>query len=141
MVVNADSAHPLAQLTIGWPLVIHDWSENLECNDGWVVKVVEWDSGYKCFCGCDGGNYWHSLYGQWRCEKYCNTQQHTAECGSTVSKKESSNGKWEFEWTCNVYSKPVVWYWAYVVDTQGKVHWTCQTDAGDIAICEAFATN
>jgi hypothetical protein len=27
------------------------------------------------------------------------------------------------------------------VDTQGKVHWTCQTDAGDIAICEAFATN
>lgn len=152
MVVNADSAHPLAQLTIGWPLVIHQWSQNLECTDSWVVKVVDWEdigdgSGrkYKCFCGCDwlvGADwkkYWHSLYGQWRCERMCNTFDRAPGCGDSVTKRQE-NGKWVFEWTCNKFSKPVVWLWAYVVDKRGKVHWTCQNDAGNTAACEGFAT-
>jgi hypothetical protein len=35
MVVNADKAHPLAQLTIGGPLVIHKSTDGADvaCND------------------------------------------------------------------------------------------------------------
>lgn len=149
MVVNADSAHPLAQLTIGWPLVIHEWSQNLECTDSWVVKVVDWEDmadgrKYKCFCGCDwvvGADwkkYWHSLYGQWRCERKCNTFDRSPGCGENkVSMTQEGDG---FLWSCNNFSKPVVWAWAYVIDSEGKVHWTCQNDAGNTATCEAFVT-
>ena len=151
MVVNAEKAHPLAQLTIGGPLVIHEWG-NAVCGVGgensWVVKVLNSsDSGYKCFCSCDGNGYWHSLYGQWRCEWYCNGDHERlpgCSAGSTSSdgvggtfSKNQEDGKWVYEWSCNENSKPVKWMWAYVVDKEGKLHWTCQTDAGLTASCRS----
>ena len=142
MVVNANKAHPLAQLTIGGPLVIHAWTDDVVCDKSWIVKVVDWEvmewgSNYKCFCGCDGQGYWHSLYGQWRCEWMCNSvNEHSAWCGSvTIGEK---NGKKVFEWKCNENSKPVAWTWAYVVDKTGKVYWTCQTDAWLTAACSGY---
>lgn len=139
MVVNANKAHPLAQLTIGGPLVIHKWDENVECTNSWVVKVVDWETmdlggNYKCFCGCDGNGYWHSLYGQWRCEWMCNSDEKQPWCGTEVT-IGNKDGKKVFLWTCNENSKPVVWSWAYVVDKVGKVYWTCQTDAWLTAAC------
>jgi hypothetical protein len=69
------------------------------------------------------------------------TQEHEPGCGTETVTKTEIGGKIIFEWSCNKYSKPVLWYWAYVVDSTGKIHWTCQTDAGKVTACEAFSSN
>lgn len=152
MVVNATKAHSSAQLTIGGPLVIHKWSD-VSCESDpkyeWIVKVVDWESdgqgkNYQCFCSCDGKGYWHSLYGQWRCEWYCNgtNQERSAGC----IKKDSTEACYTktqdgqnifYRWSCNEYSHPVVWAMAYVMDKSGKLYWTCQTDAWLTVSCSA----
>ena len=149
MVVNANKPHSLAQLTIGWPLVIDSWND-VACDNShvWVVKVVDGDviqdgenNHYKCFCSCDWLGYWHSLYGQWRCEWYCNwPEEHVASC--TDSADPSAQPRYavcgdRFVWSCGENSKPVTWEWAYFVDRNGAVHWTCQTDAGLIESCSS----
>ena len=140
MVVNANKPHSLAQLTIWWPLVVNEWGGDVSCDPThkWVLKVVKPESGtsnHICFCSCNGDGYWHSLYGQWRCEWKCNGDyEKKAGCGEkyAICERTADDGtKYNvFVWSCNGDSKPVTWEWAYFVDYQGKVHWTCQTDAG-----------
>jgi len=149
MVVNANKAHPLAQLTVGWPLVIHESNTDLECTDSWVIKVVSWEDRdterkYKCFCGCDGNGYWHSLYGQWRCEWKCNKSEHPAGCKENTDQWWDGEGTYhmsedgtQYIWHCNIYSRPVRWEKAYAIDQQGTLRWTCQTNAWLTARCHA----
>ena len=147
MVVNANQPNPLAQLTIGWSLVIDKVIGSDDkaidplptCNSTykWVVKVVEGDNNHTCFCSCDGNGFWHSLYGQWQCDKLCNTNPKRAECfksGETAKYKVCSD---RYEWSCNEYSKPVTWKWSFFVDSEGVAYWSCQTDAWDIVNCQS----
>ena len=137
MVVNANAPHILAQLTIGWPLVISQSTDDVVSCDGsnaWVMKVVDGEMDRKCLCGCDGSN-WHSLYGQWTCEKKCNTNLRPV-CGDKVVKC-STGGLYYFVWTCGEWAVPMWWMWAYVVTNDNKIHRSCQTDDWVIEQCEA----
>ena len=150
MVVNTGAAHSFAKLTIGWPLVINAWgSVACDADHKWVLKVVNWasdNSGYKCFCSCDGTKvdnkyYWHSLYGQWKCEWICNRNvaEENPTCGTTASINHSTH---EITVTCgNKYSKPVVGDGAYFVDKDGYIYWSCQTDAGKTIQCDNNPNN
>ena len=137
MVVNTNEAHSFAKLTIGWPLVINEWGDvACDASHKWVLKIVKWSnitSNHKCFCSCDGNNYWHSLYGQWRCEWVCNsTLEKTPGCGNKYASIDHSHHL--ISVTCE-NSKPVVGDWAYFVDKDGYIYWTCQTDAGKKVQC------
>jgi len=133
MVVNANAPHNFAQLTIWWSLVINKWDTAVDTCDSeheWVLKVVDGDSGHTCFCSCSRDGYWYSLYGQWRCEWKCNKIEKKPGCGTSYAVCSNGSDWYKFVWSCNSDSKPVAWEWAYFVDSEGKVHWTCQTDAG-----------
>ena len=116
--------------------MVNKW-DDVTCDSGhkWVLKIVDGDNGHKCFCSCDWvevnwKGYWHSLYGQWRCEWKCNgDNEKKAGCGEKYAICGNPTDWYRFVWSCNGDSKPVTWEWAYFVDYQGKVHWTCQTDA------------
>lgn len=143
MVVNANKAHSLAQLTIWWPLIIDSWDKDafIECNwsNAWVMKVVDRDEAWtlKCLCGCDG-TAWHSLYGQWTCEAKCNVDL-SPECGAV--KRCNIWGKKAYKWTCTNWKwKAVQWNWAYLVTKDNNVHRTCQTDDWAVVMCAEKAT-
>ena len=137
MVVNTTAAHSFAKLTIWWPLVVYDSEKDPEeCNSDlkWVMKVVEWDSGRKCFCSCDG-LVWSSMYGAWRCEWKCNPSI-MPKCGKEVIKFKDGD-KFNYKWECEVWY-PVDWVGAYFVDKNNWVHWSCQTDDGQVDRCQAW---
>lgn len=147
MVVNANKPNSLAKLTIWWSLVIDkvvdddgnetDVLPNCTSVYKWVLKVVSGNNGHSCFCSCDGNGYWHSLYGQWGCEGKCNSNKRMPGCAETGKSAGYKVCTDRYVWSCNEYSKPVTWEWAYFVDSQGVVHWTCQTDAWDTATCQS----
>lgn len=141
MVVNTGSASDSAKLTIWWPLVINGSANDVvlcDANHKWVIKVVDGDNNHKCFCSCDWVDYWHSLYGQWRCEWICNGEKEKKpDCGTKVT--VSSTTPKVFLWECNVW-EAVTWEWAYSVDKDGIVHWMCQTDAGLVANCTGYVS-
>ena len=141
MVVNTDKAHRFAQLTIWWSLLVNQdsRSKNLECTQDtkWVLKVINTGS-QACFCSCDWNN-WHSLFGAWNCSKTCGATK-DPKCGTVqpVLKKICDETKKQFvySWTCEVW-EVVEWTWAYMVDNQGIVHWTCQTNDGSWKACSS----
>ena len=140
MVVNANAPHVFAQLTIWGPLVIGESTNDVVActsNNAWVMKVVEGEDNRKCLCGCDGVN-WHSLYGQWTCEKKCNVNLEPS-CGDKVYRCEKS-GKKYFVWTCGAGAVPVWWMWAYVVTKDNYVHRSCQSDDWTVASCSAVSS-
>lgn len=140
LVVNTGKAHNYAQLTIWGPLIVYKSSSDLgECNSWykWVVKVVDWDSGQKCFCSCDGQS-WHSLYGQWTCVWKCDTWLKPV-CGTDVSKICSST-PYSYSGSC-VVGRIEQWIWAYVVTKDDKVHRSCQTNNWSVAQCSWTVNN
>lgn len=137
MVVNADKAHPYAQLTIWWPLIISKSSSDVvkcDVDHSGVLKVVDGNGGRTCLCSCDGRD-WNSLYGEWTCQWRCNTKLEP-KCGNVY--KCSSWTKRYFKWTCTDW-EVIQWQWAYIVTRDDKVHRTCQTKDGKTLQCEDVA--
>ena len=136
MVVNTDQAHSFAKLTIWWSLVLYwDNHGNFEWLWWWKIKVVNWDSSQKCFCSYDSDK-WNSLFGKWRCNYYCNKELNSLEepvCWTQVS-KICWSVQYYYSWTCEKW-KVVEWTWAYILDKENKVHWTCQTDDWKMVRC------
>ena len=144
MVINTKKAHPLAQLTIWNPMIVYESrkSEGIKCEDNqwwWIMKVVKngGNANQVCFCSCDGSG-WNSLFGwRWACQSYCQWTTHKVpECGSEV-KKIKENGKLLYTWSCKVW-EVLEWTGAYLVTSDGKIHWSCQTEDGSASSCSGF---
>lgn len=140
MVINTGKAHDLAQLTIWGPLVV--WAgTDFACNSStkWSLRVINYDNSMVCFCSCDGSG-WNSLYDRWRCSDQCKSNDRLPVCWTDVFKICSvdltSGESYYYSWTCKVW-EVVMWTWSYLVDKDNKVHWSCQTEAGNITGCVA----
>ena len=139
MVVNEDRAHDFAKLTIWWSLIIDNSDHDPICNSDhfWVLKVVsnESNTSISCFCSC-AENGWTSLFGAWMCSSSCQASI-TPTCGNEVTK--ICNATWYvYSWTC-IEWEVVEWTWAYVVEDNGKIRRTCQTNDGARKSCRTGA--
>ena len=135
MVINANAAHDLAQLTVGWSIVVWEWSgdNNIQCNSSgkWIIKLVDkvWDQ--KCLCSCNWSN-WDSLLWDGQCKSICNgSDSITAVCGSELAVIVGEDWKRQYSWSCNSWS--VVEGSYYVSNT--NVWWTCQEANGSVDMC------
>ena len=143
MVVNETKANSVAQLTIWWSLIIDSSTHNPSCDNGhkWVLKVVanESNTSISCFCTCDGSS-WSSLFGGWMCSSSCNASVRPV-CDNSKLQKLCNAGWYTYTWGCAEWGWEVVdWTWAYLVDKNGYVHWTCQTNNGASQGCSAKIT-
>ena len=135
MVINSREPNPSAQLTVWWSIVMtmNDDDENVVC-EWWqwagTMKTVLTGDRY-CLCSCDweGRN---SMFWQWECQSICdwNTQP---VCGDDLYIVHSGS-IYTFLWTCLSWNV-VEWTWAYIVDKNDVVHWTCQIDNGEAVLC------
>ena len=143
MVVNTDTAHNLAQLTIGWSLVVSksDKDQNVECNNGskWIFKTIDkWESGKKCFCTCNWSGR-NSIFWEWECQGYCNKE--IPVCGSFAEKSWTTTIT--LEWKCNTWVL-IQWSWSIYVKWMWDntvAYWACQTYDGNTQICSGHIQN
>ena len=137
MVINTNKAHPFAQLTIGWPIILSENTgnnKNIQCGGGiwwWIVKTV--NSGWNtCLCSCDGSG-WNSLFGLGKCRSVCDNSI-KPECGDDLYRICFGWQNQAYSWTCKIW-EVVEWTWAYLTDKNNIVHRTCQTDDGNVKSC------
>ena len=140
MVVNTETAHPKAQLTISWTLIVRENTndENVVCGNGnWkgilkAVKKINWET---CFCTCDWDK-WKSMY-NWSCEAKCDPEI-LPSCWEKLT-LECKENKYVFSGSCNSWK---VIDNSYYISTGNKIHWTCQTYDGQTLNCSGVtATN
>lgn len=133
MVVNTDTAHNLAQLTIGWSLIVSksDKDQNIQCNNWskWIIKTInKWDTTKKCFCTCNWSG-WNSIFWEWECQRYCNGETpicwDSATQNGTILKGKCNTWKL-IEWPWSIY---VRWTWNITV------YRACQTYDWKTAQC------
>ena len=144
MVVNKDTAHSFAQLTIWESLIIDNSSHNPVCWGGkgkWILKVVPnaSNSNISCFCSCDW-QWRSSLFGAWMCNSSCNVNIYPG-CGNELTKICTTPNKYTYSWSCSNWAEVVEWTWAYLVEENWLVHRTCQTNNGAQAFCSHTITN
>ena len=140
MVINTHKAHPLAQLTIWKPMIVYpsDKSKDIVCKGWkwwWIMKVMKnGESNQVCFCSCDG-SWWNSLFEwRWSCLSVCKWNDYNPpKCGTEVKKLciEGASNNTQFSWTCEVW-EVLEWTGAYLVTSDNKVHWSCQTEDGSV---------
>ena len=137
MVINTNKAHPFAQLTIWWPIILSENvnnNKNIQCGGGiggWIVKTV--NSGWNmCLCSCDGSG-WNSIFGLGRCTSICDNSI-KPECGDDLYSVCFWFHNQMYSWTCKIW-EVVEWTWAYLTDKNNIVHRTCQTDDGNVKSC------
>lgn len=139
MIVNTGIAHSFAKLTLWWPLIISnkDTDQNVQCewSKGWILKVVN-DENQMCLCSCDW-SWRNSMLGKGRCMSICDSAIQP-ECGSGITRTYDGS-KVSFSWSCKVWV-PAKWTWAYFVDKHDIIHWSCQSDDGNIVECSASGT-
>ena len=145
MVINTSKAHNFAKLTLWWPLIISskDTDDNIQCgwwNGWWILKIVNSED-QMCLCSCDG-SWRNSMVGKGRCMGICDSRIIKPECGGTDVKRvcDSSNHKISFSWSCSVW-EVAKWEWAYFIDKNEKVHWSCQTVDGSTVGCSGTVSN
>ena len=140
MVVNTDIAHPKAQLTISWTLIVRENTndENVVCGNGnWkgILKAVKKNNWETCFCTCDWDK-WKSMY-NWSCEAKCDPKI-LPSCWEKLT-LECKENKYVFSGSCNSWK---VIDNSYYISTGNKIHWTCQTNDGQTLNCSGVnATN
>lgn len=140
MVINTNKAHPFAQLTIGWPIILSENTgnnKNIQCGGGiwwWIVKTV--NSGWNtCLCSCDGSG-WNSLFGLGKCRSVCDISIQPA-CSTDEPQRINDGTKHVYSWWCNPWTV-VEWTWAYFMDKKWNLHWSCQTDDGTVVQCQTY---
>ena len=144
MVVNTDSAHDFAQLTIGGSLIVgaSENDQNIVCawwEGKWVMKLVKKNEEQKCLCSCDG-NQWYSLMWEWQCQWVCQESEEenginegAPKCGTMFSFLTDWDGKKYFQWSCetwNVISGSYHMIWA-------SIYWACQNAGGEVVSCHS----
>lgn len=141
MVVNMDKAHRFAQLTLWWSLFINQsasdltWASSCARWTKWVVRVIPGPTDQVCFCSCDGES-WNSLFGPWECNKKCGSLA-DPECDVSKLKKIcTSEERYTYTGWCKQWDV-VDGDGAYLVDREGNVHWSCQTNDGATKGCVA----
>lgn len=137
MVINTETPHPKAQLTISWTLIVRENVEDttVNCGNGkWkgILKAVKKNNGETCFCTCDWKN-WRSMY-NWSCESLCDTKMKPV-CWTKVT-LECNGWKYVFSGSCNSWKVINTSY--YVSNDGKKVHWTCQTYDGQTQNCSGL---
>lgn len=140
MIINTNQAHRFTKLTIWWPLVLSnkDTDKNIQCtwwNGWWILKIENADN-QMCLCSCDG-SWRNSMLGKGRCMGICDSSI-KPQCGNDV-KRIKVWDHIEYSWSCNFWV-PVKWTWSYLVTKNSKVHWSCQTDDGQVIECSGTAT-
>ena len=135
MVVNTNTAHRFAKLTIGGSLLINEWTTGTVACKEWVLKVINRTdlTGSVCFCSCDGAT-WHSLFWAWTCSSVCGGTE-KPNCGTVSKICDETTGKFVYSGTCNPWDV-VEWPGAYMIDKYDIVHWTCETNDGSTKQCE-----
>jgi len=138
MVINSDRANDNAMLTVNWPLVvgIDGDEQNLVCEEwlwAWILKGIFTGNRY-CLCSCDWNNR-NSIFWQWKCQSICDGDVKPV-CGTGLYLINSWS-TYTFQWTCEVWY-PVDWTWAYLVDKNDIVHWTCQTAGWATVQCSTW---
>ena len=141
MVINALAPNQYAQLTIGWPLVVsmNDNDENVICSWGqwgWTMKTL-FTGGRYCLCSCDW-NSRNSMFWQWQCQAICHGEAIHPACGTKVERIHCDD-VYTFRWSCEG-GYPVDGTWAYLVDKNDVIHWTCQTSDWAFTGCSLPAT-
>lgn len=137
MVINTGTANRMAKLTIRWPIIVSESvnDDSIVCGGGnwwWILKVKRNDNKI-CLCSCNWSG-WNSMFGnQWNCTSVCKDPI-TPLCGNSVSKFCDSNIKNQYSWSCDVWNV-VEWTWAYLMDKNDILHWSCQTDDGQSVSC------
>lgn len=143
MVINTNTAHSFAKLTLWWPLIISsaENDKNIKCwtwEGGWILKIVNAEN-QMCLCGCDW-SWRNSMLWRGKCMGICDSSIHPV-CGGTVKRVcDSGTHQIFFSWNCVTW-KPVKWTWAYLMDKYDRVHWSCQTDDGSVVGCVAPVAN
>lgn len=141
MVINASTPNQYAQLTIWWPLVVsmNDNDENAICGWGqwgWIMRTIKAEDRY-CLCSCDWSGR-NSMFWQWQCQAICHGEAMQPACGTRVERIHC-NDVYTFRWSCEG-GYPVDGTWAYLVDKNDMVHWTCQTSDWAFTGCSLPAT-
>lgn len=139
MVVNTNSAHRLAQLTVWWSLVVwwNDAKNNEIVCEGWawqwIMKLVDKNGSQKCLCSCNWQN-WDSLMWDGQCKSICNywydVSLNSDDCWEELS-VVVKDWKKQYEWTCKRWE---VINWSYYMSKE-NVYWACQEIDGSVAIC------
>ena len=146
MVVDGDSAHSFAKLTLGWPLSVFSNvdDENIQCgmSDGelvgwWTLKVVTTDTNQMCLCSCNGSG-WNPMFARGKCLGACNSDM-KPKCGDTVGRVCNSGGV-TYLWSCEKWN-PIDGEGSYLVDKNNKIHWTCQGDDGSVEFCSGTVSS
>jgi len=145
MVINSNKAHKFAKLTIWWPLIVSskDMDENIQCGTwkGWWILKIKNAGSQMCLCSCDG-SWRNSMLGKGRCTSVCDSTV-KPECGENSEvKRVCDDGKISFEWSwlCKMW-QVAKWTWAFFMDKNEKMHWSCQTDDGNAVECSGYVTN
>lgn len=139
MVVNTNSAHRLAQLTVWWSLVVwwNDAKNNEIVCEGWawqwIMKLVDKNGSQKCLCSCNWQN-WDSLMWDGQCKSICNywydVSLNSDDCWEELS-VVVKDWKKQYEWTCKRWE---VINGSYYMSKE-NVYWACQEIDGSVAIC------
>ena len=145
MGINSNKAHKFAKLTIWWPLIVSskDIDENIQCGTwkGWWILKIKNAGSQMCLCSCNG-SWRNSMLGKGRCISVCDSTV-KPECGENSEvKRVCDDGKISFEWSwlCKMW-QVAKWTWAFFMDKNEKVHWSCQTDDGNAVECSGDVTN
>ena len=139
VVINTGKAHSFAQLTLWGSMFIFTGlnDDNIVCSGWiwwWVLKVM--NTGWQmCLCSCDGKE-WNSMFGKSKCMSACNTTI-KPECG-TLATRQGTPGDYYYEWTCLGWTV-VQWTWAYLLDREWNLYWTCQTEDGVSVGCSVWS--
>lgn len=128
MVINTDTPHTNAKLTISWNLAIkpNTTDENIVCWDWnwkWIIKAIKKNDNEECLCSCNWNNR-ESLH-NWVCKWLCNNEVVT--CWATVSFSANT-----YHWTCNSWTAI---YNSYYVTNDNIIHRACQWFDGSVVTC------
>jgi hypothetical protein len=135
MIVNSDSGHNFAKLTLWWPLIVssRDSDQNIKCEWwkwGWILKVVNAEN-QMCLCSCDG-SWRNSMLGKGRCTSVCDYNIKPV-CGTGVTRIYTW-GIVTYSGSCDFW-KPAKWTWSYFVDKKNLIHWSCETEDWSRVAC------
>ena len=138
MVVNTDTAHSLAQLTVGWSIVISEWMKDSEivCTSEkwkWTMKLVNKtsDGTQKCLCSCNWQS-WDSLLWDGQCKSVCNgNAEVTPQCWDEVIVLTNEDWTKHYSWSCISWE---VINWSYYMSTE-NVWWACQESNWKVELC------